>query len=285
MSGLYNEEYRPQFHFTSASGWLNDPNGLVFFNGEYHLFFQHNPAGVEWGNMTWGHAVGSDLLHWRQVAHAITPDAMGTVFSGCAVVDHDNTAGFGAGAMVCLYTAAGGTSEESKGQPFTQCIAYSTDGRAFTKFAGNPVIRHVVGANRDPKVIWHAGSGRWIMVLFLEKNDFAFYASPDLKTWTHQQTMSVAGCDECPDFFPLPVDGDPARVKWVFTAANGRYLTGDFDGARFVPDSPDARPIAGDHFYAVQTFSDLGAACRSRGCGCSNTRACRSTSRWACPSS
>ena len=172
-------------------------------------------------------------------------------------VDHDNTAGFGAGTLVCLYTAAGGTSEESKGQPFTQCLAYSTDGRTFTKYAGNPVLKQLVGGNRDPKVIWHQPSRRWIMVLYLDKNDFAFYTSPNLKDWAHLQTMTVPNCTECPDFFPMAVDDDPARTKWVWTAANGRYLVGEFDGQRFVPDEPTARPLASEHYYAVQTFSDL----------------------------
>ena len=257
MTTPYHDIHRPQFHFTAKTGWLNDPNGLVFFKGEYHLFFQHNPFGVKWGNMTWGHAVSRDMLHWRQLEHALLPDALGTMFSGSAVVDRENTAGFGAGALVCVYTAAGGTSEESKDRPFTQCLAYSTDGRTFTKYDGNPVLKQIVGGNRDPKVIWHETSRHWIMALFLDQNDFAFFASRNLKDWTHLQTMTVPDCAECPDFFPLAVDGDPARIKWVWTAANGRYLVGGFDGQRFVPDEPTARPLAGEHYYAVQTFSDL----------------------------
>ncbi|MEI6518748.1 MAG: glycoside hydrolase family 32 protein [bacterium] len=257
MTTPYKEKYRPQFHFTARENWLNDPNGLVFYRGEYHLFFQHNPTGIEWGNMTWGHAVSDDMLNWRQLDNALLPDSLGTMFSGSAVIDHHNTAGFGAGALVLIYTAAGGTSDESNGQPFTQCLAYSNDGRNFTKYAGNPVLGNIADGNRDPKVIWHEPTKNWIMTLYLTGSDFAFYTSPNLKDWTHLQTITVPGCDECPDFFPLTVDGDPAQVKWVWTAANARYLAGDFDGQLFTPDESEARPLAGDNYYAVQTFSEM----------------------------
>jgi fructan beta-fructosidase len=157
---LYREAYRPQFHFTSRRGWNNDPNGLMYYQGEYHLFYQHNPYGWKWGNMHWGHAISPDLVHWRELGDAIFPDQLGTIFSGSGVVDHENTAGWQTGdeqTLVCLYTSAGDTSVESKGQPFTQSIAYSTDrGRTFTPYAGNPVVAHIAGSNRDPKVIWHA---------------------------------------------------------------------------------------------------------------------------------
>jgi hypothetical protein len=144
-SRLYDETYRPQFHFTAREGWHNDPNGLVYFGGEYHLYFQHNPKGREWGNMTWGHAVSPDLVHWKQLEHALYPDRMGTMFSGSAVVDWKDAGGFKSGkdpALVAFYTAAGGTSDESKGQPFTQCLAYSNDrGRTWTKYSGNRSYR------------------------------------------------------------------------------------------------------------------------------------------------
>jgi sucrose-6-phosphate hydrolase SacC (GH32 family) len=176
-------------------------------------------------------------------------------------VDWNNTAGFQKGdekTIVLIYTAAGGTSDESKGQPFTQCIAYSTDrGRTFTKYEKNPVLPHIVGGNRDPKVVWHEPTKKWIMALFKDKDIFAFFSSPDLKVWTHLQDIAVPGTGECPDFFEMRVDGDQANRKWVWTAANGHYLVGTFDGQKF---TYDGKPLVADHgknYYAVQTFSDI----------------------------
>jgi fructan beta-fructosidase len=257
---LYNETYRPQFHFSPRKNWTNDPNGLVYYKGEYHLFFQHNPFGIDWGNMTWGHAVSTDLVHWKQVGNALDPDKLGTMFSGSAVVDWNNTAGFQKGdekTLVAIYTAAGGTSDLSKGQPFTQCIAYSTDaGKTWTKYEKNPVLQHIVGGNRDPKVVWYEPDKKWIMALYKDGSTFAFFSSPDLKTWTHLHDIDVPGCDECPDFFPLAVDGDKNNMKWVWTAANGRYLVGSFDGKRFAPQTKVQHSDWGRNYYAVQTFSD-----------------------------
>lgn len=259
---LYREKYRPQFHFTPMRGWTNDPNGLVYYKGEYHLFFQHNPFGTKWGNMTWGHAVGPDLVHWTELGDALHPDRLGTIFSGSAVVDHPNTAGFQTGEekpIVCIFTSAGGTSAWSKEQPFTQSLAYSNDrGRSWTVYPGNPVLKHLVGGNRDPKVLWHEPTKRWIMALFLDKNDFGLFASPNLKDWTQLQTLTLPGCGECPDFFPMPVDGDKSNVKWVFTAASGKYLVGEFDGKKFTPAS--GTPLDanwGGWYYAVQSYSDI----------------------------
>lgn len=179
--------------------------------------------------MTWGHAVSTDLVHWEQLDHAIHPDSLGTIFSGSAVVDWNNTAGFGKEAMVCIYTT--GDDTVTPRVPVTQCIAYSTDqGRTFTKYAKNPVLGHIAGSNRDPKVFWHTPTKMWIMTLYLDKNDFALLSSPDLKQWKQIQAITMPDCDECPDLFPMAVDGDTNRIKWVLTAANGRYFVGDFDG-------------------------------------------------------
>jgi sucrose-6-phosphate hydrolase SacC (GH32 family) len=260
---LYHETYRPQFHFSAKRNWLNDPNGLVYYRGEYHLFFQHNPFGLVPDNMTWGHAVSPDLVHWTQLPNAIEPDRFGTIFSGSAVVDRNNTAGFQTGhekALVAIYTAAGGASQASQGQPFTQCLAYSNDrGRTWTKYAGNPVLKHIVGGNRDPKVIWYAPTHRWIMALYLDGNDYGLFASPDLKTWTQLQRFTVPGCGECPDFFEMSVDGDRRHTRWVFTVASGRYLVGAFDGKTFTPEGPTRQVDYGGNYYAVQTYSDLPA--------------------------
>jgi fructan beta-fructosidase len=258
---LYGEKYRPQFHFSPKKGWTNDPNGLVFYQGEYHLFFQHNPFDVKWGNMTWGHAISADMVHWTQVANALEPDEMGTMYSGSAVVDWNNSAGLQKGeekTLVLIYTAAGGNNPESKGKPFTQCIAYSNDrGRTFTKYSGNPVVPNIVGGNRDPKVVWHAGSSRWVMALFLDENTFGFLSSPDLKTWTMLHKMTVPKVAECPDFFEMAVENEPGVSKWVWTGANGNYLVGTFDGRRFVPEVMTSALSSGANYYAVQTFSDL----------------------------
>ncbi len=250
---LYHEIYRPQFHFTPATNWTNDPNGLVYYAGEYHLFFQHNPHGLQWGNMTWGHAVSPDLLHWRQLADAIHPDKLGTIFSGSAVIDRDNTAGFKTGhesPLVCIYTSAG--------KPFTQSIAYSTDrGRTWTKYAKNPVLGHIAGENRDPKVFWHKPTKQWIMALYLDGSRYALFASPNLRHWKKLSDVPMPGSSECPDFFPLAVDGNPRDLKWVFWGANGRYRLGSFDGKVFTPEKPPLPSLWGANDYAAQTYNGI----------------------------
>jgi fructan beta-fructosidase len=245
---LYREKYRPQFHFTSRCGWLNDPNGLVYAAGEYHLFYQHNPYGWDWGNMHWGHAVSKDLFHWQELPVALYPRRFDDwCFSGSAVVDERNTSGWRRGSnplLVCAFTSTG------RGE----CIAYSNDlGRTWTEHDGNPVVRH---QGRDPRLLWHAPSGRWVMAVYDEGKggrDVAFYTSPDLKKWEYQSR--VAGFFECPDLYALPVDGDAHHVKWVLSAADGEYLLGRFDGQRFVMESGKHRVWYGN-FYAAQTYSD-----------------------------
>ncbi|MCG9129493.1 glycoside hydrolase family 32 protein [Candidatus Poribacteria bacterium] len=254
----YNETYRPQFHFTPKTNWTNDPNGLIYYKGEYHLFFQHNPTGINWGNMTWGHAVSRDLVHWKQLPHAIHPDELGTIFSGSGVVDWNNTAGFQTGdeaVLVVFYTSAGSHAPEQV--PFTQSIAYSNDrGRSWTKYEGNPVIEHIVASNRDPKVVWHEPTQKWVMTLFLDKNDFTFFGSTDLKKWERLSDIEIPD-GECPDLFELPIDGDSDNTKWVFWGAGGKYYVGDFDGTTFTPDGESHRADYGANFYAAQTWSDI----------------------------
>jgi len=183
------------------------------------------------------------------------------MFSGSAVVDWDNTAGLQTGAektIILIYTAAGGTSPESKGQPFTQCIAYSNDrGRTWTKYSGNPVVPNIKGDNRDPKVIWHAPTHQWIMVLFLDGNTYGFLFSPDLKKWTLLHEINVPKVAECPDFFEMKVENEPGVSKFLWTGANGNYLIGAFDGTRFSPEVMTQPLSYGANYYAVQTFSDL----------------------------
>ena len=262
---LYDERYRPQFHFSPKINWTNDPNGMVYYQGEYHLFFQHNPTGINWGNMTWGHAVGRDMVHWTQLDNAILPDAMGTIFSGSAVVDWNNTSGFQTGKekpIVCIYTSAGGTSPESKGQPFTQSLAYSNDrGRTWIKYDKNPVLEHIAGGNRDPKVLWHAPSKQWVMALYLDKpdakHDYALFGSPNLKEWAKLCDVPLVGDTECPDFFELPVDGNSKNTKWVFWGAANKYLIGSFDGKTFQAEAGPFPSHWGKNRYAAQTFSDI----------------------------
>ena len=256
---MLSEALRPQFHFTAPKGWLNDPNGLVYENGKYHLFYQHNPQGTNWGNMTWGHAISRDLIHWSHLPNAIEPDSLGTIFSGSAVIDFENTSGFGAAGkppMVCIYTAAGGTNEASKGQPFTQCLAWSLDGQSVNKYIGNPVVPHVAGENRDPKVFWFAPDRRWIMALYLKDDHYAILGSKNLKEWTRLSEIALPGTSECPDLFPLPLDGDGKRMKWIFWGANGNYFVGDFDGTTFHPTTPILHSHHGNTGYAAQTYSN-----------------------------
>ena len=257
--GLYKEELRAQFHFSSRRGWNNDPNGLVYYGGEYHLFYQHNPFGWKWGNMHWGHAVSSDLVRWKELPDALHPDALGTIYSGSAVVDSQNTAGFQTGTekpIIALYTSAGDHAPEPV--PYTQSIAYSLDrGRSWIKFEGNPVLGHIAGSNRDPKVLWHGPTGKWVMALYLDKNDFALYGSKDLKSWNKLCDVEMPNTGECPDFFELPVDGDAENTKWVFWGANGNYVLGTFDGTVFTKEEGCHCLYAGGNAYAAQTYSDV----------------------------
>ena len=250
---LYREALRPQFHFSPRRGWTNDPNGLVFFRGEYHLFFQHNPYGWNWGNMHWGHAVSRDLVHWQELPIALYPDEHGTIFSGSAVVDWNNTAGFQSGdepAMVCIFTAAG--------TPFTQGLAYSNDrGRTWTKYTGNPVLPHIAAENRDPKVLWYAPQRQWLMALYLDGSDYALFSSTDLKSWKRLSGVTIPGTSECPEFFEMSLDGDRANTRWVFYGGNGRYLVGRFDGIAFKPQGGPQVLHSGNCWYASQTFNDI----------------------------
>jgi fructan beta-fructosidase len=247
---LYRERLRPQFHFSSRRGWNNDPNGMVYYKGEYHLYYQHNPYGWSWGNMHWGHAISRDLVHWEELPIAIYPRQFGDwVFSGSAVVDWKNTSVFRAGSddvLVAAYTSTG------RGE----CIAYSNDrGRTWTDYDGNPVVKHL---GRDPRLFWHEPTGRWVMAVYNEgekKQNVDFYTSPDLKAWKFQSR--IEGFYECPDIFELPVDGDAANKKWVLTAASSEYMIGTFDGKSFTPETPKLPGHRGNAFYAAQTFSDI----------------------------
>jgi fructan beta-fructosidase len=245
---LYEEPGRPRFHFTSRRGWLNDPNGLVFHEGEFHLFYQHNPYGLSWGNMHWGHAVSTDLVHWRELPIALYPARYGDwAFSGSALVDHQNSSGFGMRenpAIVAAFTSTG------RGE----CIVFSTDGgRTWREFDGNPVLRH---AGRDPRLLWHAPTRRWVLAVYDEhqgKQWIAFHSSANLKDWRFESR--IEGFFECPDLVELPVAGTESRA-WVLYGADGKYLVGQFDGSKFTPDGRPKQQLWHGNFYAAQTFSN-----------------------------
>lgn len=245
--GSYDEQYRPQIHFTPAANWINDPNGLVYADGVYHMFYQYNPQGNDWGNMSWGHAVSSDLLHWEEKSVALIGDELGAIFSGSAVVDKDNTAGFGKNAIVAIYTSAGDKQQQS--------IAYSTDGgSSFKKYEANPVIPNTTLPDfRDPKVFWHPETSSWIMTLALGWSyGVEILSSKDLKHWTSLSTFKYQSADctkgqwECPDLLRFNYGG---KDKWVMivsvnpggpVAGSGTmYFIGSFDGKEFIADEMD----------------------------------------------
>lgn len=263
--------YRPSYHFTPAYGWMNDPNGMVYKDGEYHLYYQYNPYGSKWGNMHWGHAVSRDLIHWQHLDPAIARDTLGHIFSGSSVVDIHNTAGYGKNAIIALYTSA----SDKNGQ--IQCMAYSTDnGRTFTKYESNPVLTPFDGLRdfRDPKVFWYEKGKCWYMIVSADK-ETRFYKSKNLKKWEYVSAfgngMGQQPCQyECPDFFQLPVNGDPNNMKWVmimninpgclFGGSATEYFVGDFDGKNFTcTDAHEAKWMDyGKDHYATVTFSNTG---------------------------
>jgi len=262
VEDAYMERYRPQFHYTVKKGWINDPCGLVYYAGEYHLFNDHNPFGNRipgaLGDKNkppsrWSHAVSRDLVHWREMPIAILPDALGAIFSGSGVVDEANTAGFGKGddkTLVLIYTSAG--------RPFSQSISYSNDrGRTWTRYEGNPVVPNqgLMGSERDPRVFWHKPTKKWVMVLYVKRNVARFFTSGELKKWTHASDFTGRGFHECPDMFELPLDGDKARTKWILHDAPFNYSVGTFDGKTFTPEAGPFRGDLGGNFYAAQTWT------------------------------
>lgn len=254
VASIYRERNRPQFHFSTRRGWINDPNGCIWHNGQYHLYYQHNPFEREWGNMTWGHATSPDLLHWTEQPPVLFPDTLGTMFSGSAVFDKDNTSGFGTKKnppLVYAYTA-------DRSEKEVQCIAYSLDGgMTLHKYEGNPVIdshdKWQTRDTRDPRVFWYEPGGHWVLVLN-ERNGHSIYTSDNLKDWTYRS--HVNGFWECPDLFPLPVDGNTKDVRWVMYGASNTYMIGRFDGKVFTPESGKHRFSSGA-IYAAQTFNNV----------------------------
>jgi fructan beta-fructosidase len=256
----YQEKYRPQYHFTPEKNWMNDPNGLVYYGGEYHLFYQYNPNGKEWGFMHWGHAVSKDLIRWEHLPVAINPDEdskdknHATAYSGSAVVDEKNSAGLQQGeekTLLVFYTSF----------ECGQRLAYSNDkGRTWHKYAKNPLIPFAKDDARDPKVFFHAPSGKWVMVLYRRpdgdeaQQGISVFTSLNLINWELQS--HIAGYYECPDLFELPLDGDKGKSKWVLLGGSGEYRVGSFDGKQFSPETPMKTLDYGKNFYATQTWSN-----------------------------
>ena len=265
---LYKEKYRPQFHFTTRRGWINDPNGLVYYKGEYHMYYQHNPVALPWGNMTWGHAVSKDLVRWKELPKVLFPNPKGTCFSGAAFIDRKNQLGRKTGdedvlVMFYLRTRIG------------LCLAYSNDcGRTLTDYEGNPVLTHPGARIDTPRPFFHEPTGRWIAPTYDHFEDekgkklraVGFYSSKDLKEWKFESRVEQKKWGDelcgCADFFQLPVDGDPKNTKWVLVLIDGSYIVGTFDGRKFytlsgrpavTADRVRSLVICGN-FYATQTW-------------------------------
>lgn len=253
LSGSFDmankESFRPVYHHTPAYGWMNDPNGMFYKDGVYHLYFQYNPYGSVWGNMHWGHSTSTDLMHWKFEGGAIVPDAWGAIFSGSCVVDHENTAGFGKEAVVAFYTSAKSTPW---GDIQMQSMAYSLDnGKTFTKYEGNPILTSSEKDFRDPKVFWYAPGKHWVMILAVGQH-MEIYSSVNLKEWKKESEFGAmqgahGGVWECPDLVEIPVEGTREK-KWVlicnlnpggpFGGSAAQYFVGSFDGKKFVNESP-----------------------------------------------
>ncbi len=265
------EAHRPQFHFSPAKNWINDPNGLIWLDGEYHLFYQYNPFASQWGHMSWGHAVSTDLLHWQELPVAIAEDERVSIFSGSVVVDAHNSSGLGSGdepPLVAIYTGCLRRPEGGQAQE----LAYSHDrGRSWMKFACNPVLDLGLRDFRDPKVFWHEATARWVMVVVLPNDRLAkFYASVDLKSWAWLSDFKAPfegeGIWECPDLIPLQTAA--GEHSWMFKVdvlgghpsggTGARVIFGDFDGTRFEPDAQTAPAWAdwGADFYAALSWAD-----------------------------
>jgi len=265
---LYTESRRPQLYFSPRRGGCGDANGLVYHEGEYHLFFQHNPFNFDGGqNSHWGHAISKDLVHWEEMPDALHPDDLGLQYSGSGLVDTDNTAGLQTGAektLALIYTAAG------RADGPMQCLAYSHDrGRTWSKFSGNPILPKVEPHNRDPRVLWYAPEKKWVMVLCFGHDsrqnggkpttnpNYGFFSSRDLKQWERMSSLFLDNTCDCPEFFEIALDGDKTRTKWVFWSGDAFYLVGTFDGKTFTPETGPHKLNLGNSFYASQTFNNI----------------------------
>lgn len=246
---------RPVIHFTAGTGWTNDPNGLIYADGVYHLYFQYNPFNISWNNMSWGHAVSRDLLHWEQEDTVLFPDESGTMFSGCAIANEKGLLGLPEEALLYYYTAAGGSNEWSKGVDFTQKIAYSLDGGKTLAKLPKPCLPTVCRENRDPKVFWHEESGAYVMALWLKEDIFGIFRSVDLLCWEQSDEFRLEDAWECPDLFYLR--SEEGGGCWFFWAADGFCYPGEFDGHHFRMHGARLHAYVNKLPYAAQTFSGV----------------------------
>ena len=252
---LYHEKLRPKIHYTVSNGWNNDPNGMVYYDGVYHMFYQFNPAGNTWQNMHWGHAISSDMIHYKEVDVALRPDFLGAVYSGSAIVDYENVSGLKENEndpIILFYTAAGFR--------FNQCIAYSTDkGKTFKRYEKNPIIPFVTFWNRDPKVIKCEELNCYVMALFLqdEDNNFILYKSNNLLDWEEIQRVPIKGDYECPDIYKIKVE-DTNDYVYVLQGACGNYIVGNINNGKFEFDLNVKSCLYGEYIdYCAQSFSNL----------------------------
>jgi fructan beta-fructosidase len=261
LHNAYKEKHRPQLHFSTIRGWINDPNGLVYYDGEYHLYFQHYPFGYYWGHPHWGHAVSTDLVHWKQLKDVLYRHELGGIFSGSSVVDYKNTAGFKTGntdPIVAFFTT---TRKFGNSEADCQNIAFSNDrGLTFTEYRDNPVIgdrTEILGTYnaRDPKVIWYEPTNKWVMIVY-ERIGNSIFTSDNLKDWEYQSHIQTFW--ECPELFELPVDDNQDNKKWVMYGVSGDYLIGEFNGKEFIPESGMFNYLQGK-FFAAQTFNNVPA--------------------------
>ncbi len=277
----YDQPYRPQYHFSPRQHWTNDPNGLVYFDGEYHLFYQYNPFGDVWGHMSWGHAVSPDLLHWQELPVALPEENGIMIFTGSTVVDERNTSGFCTGGRSCLVAVYTGHTPRVAGRPAlqTQNLAYSNDrGRTWTKYSANPVLDLHRADFRDPHVFWSAQASRWVMVVALpDEHKVLFYGSSNLKRWEKQSEFGPAGATggqwECPTLSEVPLAGNPRQTRWVLKVglnpggvqggSGEQYFVGAFDGARFTNDNAPSAALWTDYgkdCYCALPFNSLARA-------------------------
>ena len=246
------QSFRPEMHYTVPYGWLNDPNGLIFKDGKYHIFCQHNPLGTAWGNMHWFHSVTEDFINFEHIGDALFPDASGTMFSGSAICDEENVSGLGKGAILLYYTIAE-YPNSSRAIEFSQGLAYSTDKIHFKKYEFNPIVPNIKGENRDPKVVFVPEMNAFVMALYLDKNEYCLLKSNNLLNWERFQTLNISGDGECPDLYYIE-----DCKKWVFSGASDYYVIGHFDKSGFIAEQKPLRfyrELDGRYSYAAQSFS------------------------------